>query len=232
MTFQIKYNFVFWDKYRTGALSSPPGHPFQHQVSMNFSRNITSRFLPPQNLCSFHLFGATWRRKKPNYTFQAQKWIQNGFKNLTKIVPRTSWYQELYENRHGIKINQNWTPFLLPLGSILVQMALKLNPNPIKNKCEDRYMNNYCLDFRSMIFRWFLHESNDCWFMDSKKKTFCKQKHKSHKSQAWDAPVSLDYGCISYYLQSMHKSMNERINEWLNEWMNWWMNQSMDEWMN
>ena len=72
---------------------------------MNFPRNITSRFLPPQNLCFFHLFGAFWQKKKPIDIFQIQKWIQNGINNLAQIVPRTSRYQELYENRHGIKIN-------------------------------------------------------------------------------------------------------------------------------
>ena len=28
MKFHIKYNFVFWDRCRTGALFSPPGLPF------------------------------------------------------------------------------------------------------------------------------------------------------------------------------------------------------------
>ena len=161
---------------------------------MNFSRDITSRFLPPQNLCFFHLFGATWRKQKPIYTFKAQKWIQNGSKNRTEIVPRTCWYQELYENRHGIKIKQNWTPFCSLLGSILIQIATKLNNNPIKNKCKNRYMSNYCLDFRSMIFRWFLHGFEIIvGSMIQKNNTFCKgHKHKNHKPYAWDAPVWLD----------------------------------------
>jgi hypothetical protein len=111
MTFQKKYNFLFWDKYRTGALSSPPGATILASNFHDFFAKYSIAFLASSKPVFFHLFCATWRKQKPIYTLQAQKWIQNGIQNLTKIVPRTSWYQELYENRHGIKIKQNWTPF-------------------------------------------------------------------------------------------------------------------------
>ena len=59
-------------------------------------------------------------------------------------------------------------------------LAPKLNPRPVINTCENRDMDNYCLDLRCMTFRWFLHELNDYWFIASRANTFANEERTNH----------------------------------------------------